>query len=201
MSGVSSIDRMPPEIRKLISDCFELGWTVTEVAEHLRELGADVSRSAVGRKRKEWGEIVAKVAESRACAEVLVRSFKDAPASEVAQANVEMLQSLLLRYLRGQMEEEAVKLTPSEFMMLGKASSSLGGARRAEVDTTVAAMKAATAMEAENGQGEGGKDTVQIEFVDPPEYDPVTKMFLKKPENEEIAEIAPTDAKSSSEAS
>ena len=201
MTGVSSIDRMPQEIRDLIKQCFEQGWTVTDVADHLKAMGVDVSRSAVGRKRKEWGEIVSKVAESRTYAEIMIRSFRDAPASEVAQANVEMLQSLLFSYLRNKMQGDKITLKPAEFMLLAKTSNSLGGARKTEVETTMAAMKAATAMETESAQGDGGRDTIEIEFVDPPPYDPAAErqeIALKKLEAEskksETAENAPTGA-------
>ncbi len=204
MTGVSSIDRMPQEIRDLIKQCFEQGWTVTDVADHLKAMGVDVSRSAVGRKRKEWGEIVSKVAESRTYAEIMIRSFRDAPASEVAQANVEMLQSLLFSYLRNKMQGDKITLKPAEFMLLAKTSNSLGGARKTEVETTMAAMKAATAMETESAQGDGGRDTIEIEFVDPPPYDrePVQEkaetlgelVDKKKQKKGKSAENAPTDA-------
>lgn len=192
MTGISSIDRMPPEIRKLIDDCFERGWTVSDVTEHLRDLGADVSRSAVGRKRKAWGDIVAQVAESRTYAEVLVRSFKDAPDSKVATANVEMLQALMMRYLRGCMEKEEITLKPGDFMALGKASSSLGGARKAEVDTTITAMKAANTPDIAQ-DGDGGADTLEVVFVEAAPFDPATAK--RKP-----AENAPADASMQGEA-
>lgn len=165
MVGTSSIDRLPAEVRKLISGWFDGGCTVDEVTEHLREMGAPVSRSAVGRKRKEWGQIIEQVREARASAEVLARTFRDAPASEVAQANIEMLHTLMLRTLRANLTNEEVTLKASELMFLTKAISSLTGARKAEVDTTVTAIKAAREPETTPGADAGG--VMEVRFVAP----------------------------------
>lgn len=166
MAGISSIRRLPKEVREMIHSWFDQGATVDQVTEHLRNMGAPVSRSAVGRHRKEWGEVIAQVRESREAAEVLARTFRDAPASEMAQANIEMLHTLMQRLLRAAVTEEEIRLKPSEIMHLTKSISNLTGARKSEVDTTVTAEKAV--QENIQEDADGASKTIEIRFVDPP---------------------------------
>jgi hypothetical protein len=161
MSRQSTINRLPKEVQREINSLFEQGFTVTQVTEHLKALGAEVSRSAIGRKRQEWAEISRQVRESRLWAETIAREYRNAPASEVAAANVELLHALMSKILRSAVLEEEVKLKPSEVMQLSKALSSLTGARKQEVETTVTAEKAAQESAV---QTDGGADSGVIEI-------------------------------------
>lgn len=165
MVGVSSINRLPKEVQGLITSWFDQGCTVDEVTEHLQAMGAPVSRSAVGRKRQEWGQIISQVRESREAAEVLARTFRDAPASEMAQANIEILHTLMQRILRAEMTQEKMTLKPNEMMFLGKAIKDLTSARKAEVGTTIVAEQAIQESVQEETDAQG--NILEIQFVDP----------------------------------
>jgi len=53
----SSIDRLPPELQDTIARLRREGRTVTEIHDHLQQLDAGVSRSAIGRHVKTMAEI------------------------------------------------------------------------------------------------------------------------------------------------
>ncbi|MDR2503840.1 MAG: DUF3486 family protein [Deltaproteobacteria bacterium] len=166
MAGISKINRLPKEAQRLITAWFDQGFTVDEVTEHLKTMGAPVSRSSVGRKRQEWAKISARVRESREMAEAIAREYRDEPSSVVAAANLEMMHSLLNRVLRSESEGEEVTLKPGELMQLTRALSYLAGGRKAEVETTIRAEKAAAETEASDAaQGEGG--VIEIRTISP----------------------------------
>lgn len=49
MPPVSTIKRLPPEIRQAINEQLAQGYTLDEVTAYVREMGVNVSRSAIGR--------------------------------------------------------------------------------------------------------------------------------------------------------
>lgn len=63
MGQVSSIKRLPAELRDALEAALQRGCTTTEVTEMLNGMGADVSRSAVGRFAKSYREIVERMRE------------------------------------------------------------------------------------------------------------------------------------------
>ncbi|MDL2313379.1 DUF3486 family protein [Desulfovibrio sp. OttesenSCG-928-C14] len=156
MGGVQQFRHLPREVRDLVFELFDNGCTIDEVTASLRELGAKVSRSAVGRQRLEWQQVVAHSRQAREAAQVLLGSFKDSASSDLAQANLEMLHVLILRFLRAESAKEAVTLKPNELMFLTKALQGLTGARRQEVDTAITAEQAVQEKAAETGEGGQG---------------------------------------------
>lgn len=164
MAGISAIDRMGAEVKSLVYAWFDEGQTVDQVSASLLRMGHEISRSAVGRKRLEWEKITAEVRQSRMWAEMMVRSFKDSPASELAAANVEILQTLMQRLLRSTMLEQDGTFNADEFMKLARASSLLGAARKTELDTTLTAetAKQESALDTETTSG-----TIEVRFVEP----------------------------------
>lgn len=58
MGKTSSIKRLPPELRDACEAALQRGCSISEVAEMLNGMGADVSRSAVGRYAKGYRELV-----------------------------------------------------------------------------------------------------------------------------------------------
>lgn len=57
MARPSIVDRLPLETRMVIKQMRAAGGTIDEIATKLRELGVDLSRSALGRHVKRMGEI------------------------------------------------------------------------------------------------------------------------------------------------
>ena len=73
----------------------------TKILAKLRELGvSDVSRSALGRYKQSYDEVIASVRESRQVAEVLVKEFGKDSDPKAMRANIEMMQALISRLTR-----------------------------------------------------------------------------------------------------
>ncbi|KAA0678087.1 DUF3486 family protein [Roseomonas genomospecies 6] len=143
----STIERLPKEIREEIGRLRQGGRTIDEILDKLRELGADVSRSAVGRHVKKIEEIGAKLRQSREIAEALVRELGDEPDTKVTRLNIEMGHTLIMRLLSGETE-----FGPEEVMFLTSSIQKLASARKTDADLIMklqadADKKAMAAME------------------------------------------------------
>jgi|GEM_PF-533546 len=93
----SSIDRLDPSLQKAIGDLRRRGRTVTEIHEHLQQLGAEVSRSAVGRHVKSMAEIGEEMRRAEHTARFLVEEFGEETDERVSRANMRILQGAILR--------------------------------------------------------------------------------------------------------
>jgi hypothetical protein len=136
----SKIDRLDPALRAEIAAARERGCTIDEIVAKLRELGADLSRSGVGRHVQELDRLGEMLRESRAVAEALVTRFGEAPESRTARLNVELMHSLVMRCLAAQ-GESAVTLDPEEVMFLARALQSLTSASKADAAVALAVKK------------------------------------------------------------
>lgn len=170
MGRQSTIKRQGREILGKIHSWFEDGCTLVEIKDYLEGLGIKVSHSALGRERQDWETITAQARESREVAAAFARNFRDAPESAFAQASMEVLHMLMLRFLRTASMGEDVTLKPAEFMHLTKAVLNLTSARKSEVDTTITAEKAA--VETASPDAEATQQVMAIEFVDPAPVEP-----------------------------
>lgn len=99
MSRPSSIDRLPSEIREAIGRLRQRGRTLDEILDHLRGLEIEVSRSALGRHVQSMEKVGERLRRSRAVSEALVRQLGDAPESQTARLNIELLHSFLYDFL------------------------------------------------------------------------------------------------------
>ena len=137
MGRVSTIKRLPPELREQISDLFEQGRTLDEIKGALSSLDVNVSRSALFRHKKNWEKISSKLWESRAVAEELVKGLGKAPESKTARLNIELMHSAVLDVLRaaeGDDDNGPIALDPKEAMLLAKALDHLAKAQRSDAE-------------------------------------------------------------------
>ncbi len=135
----SSIDRLGPEIVAEITRLrIDHGWTIDEILEKLRAMGAKVSRSAVGRHIRSLPEVVHRMKETRMMAETVVRELGGKTDDTVADANIELAQSLLMRATMAQENGEdgpvEVKYTPEELLFLARTAQALAGATKSNAD-------------------------------------------------------------------
>ena len=56
--AASTMRRLPRQVLDAVNRLLEEGRTIDEVTAFLQEMGAEVSRSSVGRYRKQWAEAV-----------------------------------------------------------------------------------------------------------------------------------------------
>lgn len=95
----SSVAKLPREFRDEINRKREAGFTLDQIMEHLRGLGVEVSRSALGRYTKKQASFREAIIRSQHIAEAIGRNIGDNKTSQVAQANVDLLHSLLLKFM------------------------------------------------------------------------------------------------------
>ena len=99
MARPSTIARLPGEIREAIGRLREQGRTLDEILDHLRGMEVAVSRSALGRHVQAMDKVGERLRRSRTVAETLVRQLGDAPESQTARLNIEMMHSFMFDFL------------------------------------------------------------------------------------------------------
>lgn len=135
----STIDRLPQEVRAEIGRLREAGHTIDAVLEHLRSLrGVDVSRSALGRYTKKQSRVRAAITRSQILAESIGRNFADGKTSQVAQANVDLLHSMLMKFMviveGDDSDDEKNQLDAKDLMMLATAVDKLAKASKTDFE-------------------------------------------------------------------
>ncbi|NBB17033.1 DUF3486 family protein [Caulobacter sp. SLTY] len=95
----SSIDRLEPELQEALAALRRQGKTVTEIHAGLVAMGAEVSRSAVGRHVKSMAEVGEELKKTEAMARFLVEEFGENPDERMARASMRILQGGILRLL------------------------------------------------------------------------------------------------------
>ncbi len=152
MARPSSIKKLPPEIRTMIADLREHGVTLDEILAKLRELGANVSRSALGRYTREIEEVGERLRRSREVADALVKRLGEAPESRQARLNIELMHSVILDLVIGAQEGGQVTLDPEQAMFLARSMKDLATAQKADAEFVLrirqeAAKEAAAAVD------------------------------------------------------
>ncbi|HEX7821056.1 MAG TPA: phage protein Gp27 family protein [Sphingobium sp.] len=175
----SSIDRLEPEIRDLIGKLrIDSGWTIDEIHTRLLELDpkSAPSRSALGRHVKSLEEIGAQLRQSREVAQALVSQIGDAPEDRVADLNIELMHSMILRLLTATNDTgdgAPIVFMPDEIKFMSQSLQSLAGARKTNVDVVMrvrqetakaAAKKASEAVKA-RGLGKETADWIYNEVL------------------------------------
>ncbi len=134
----SSIDKLPAELRDQIARLFREGRTVTEIHEHLRQLDAGVSRSAVGRHVKTMAEVGEEMRRSAEMARFIVDQFGEETDERVGRANMALLQGAILELIteRPVDEEtgEVARLDAGEMKALSLSLQRLINSQRVDAD-------------------------------------------------------------------
>lgn len=139
MPRVSSVKRLPPEVRDYIGKLREQGRTLDEIMAALKPLDVDISRSALGRHTKQLDAIAAKMEQSRVVADALVRRMGEAPESKTARLNMEMMHTAIYQVLGVALggDEDgqgAGNFTPKETMELARALDHLTRAAKTDAE-------------------------------------------------------------------
>jgi len=151
MSRKSTIKLLPSPLRDLINDLLQKEVTLDEIMAKLRELGVEgVSRSSLGRYAFDLNKIGERMRRSRDVAEALTQKLGEAPESQTAQLNLELMHSVIFDLVAGGENGEGTQLDAKDAMFLAGALKSLSGARKDEADFVFRIrQEAAKAMAAE----------------------------------------------------
>jgi len=162
----SSIDLLPDalreEFRRLVSkDRF----TIDEITAHMRKMGADVSRSAVGREVKDFQEASELLQHGAKLSKALVQELGETT-GEQGRVLVEMTQALLMRI---SIEMSRSELDIAQVGPLAKALKDTQAAMKSSVDVelrvrrevTKEAAKVAGAVAKEQGLSAATVDLIK----------------------------------------
>lgn len=129
----SSIRSLPDDLRKEVDRLLrEDRFTLVQVTEHLRALGADVSKSAVHRYSQSFEEVAHEMRLVREMSAALGKELDEVADGDATRLLVESLQALILR---SRMElAKGEELDPEAVMLLAKALKDLGAAMKTSVD-------------------------------------------------------------------
>ena len=144
MTRPSSIDALDTKIQAEIGRLRLQGCTIDAIVEHLRQMHGvtTVSRSAMGRHVKGLERIAEQIRRSREVATALVQQLGDAPESETARLNIEIMHSAILdlkmRVADGEDVDKggaaALAGNPEGIMLLSKAIDHLSKATKTNAD-------------------------------------------------------------------
>lgn len=163
----NKIHRLPPELRDAINERFDLGYTVAEITDWLKELGAEVSRSGVGRYRKEWVQVEADIREARMFADATMRSLRNMPEDKMSSLITQQLEQGLIAVLsamRGAYRDDPEKA----LKMLVRAATAHSLVNRASKDHAQKTIKVDEYAETRGAQEalDAGEHKIEVAFVE-----------------------------------
>lgn len=123
----SSITRLEEPLQAEVNRLVRAGWTIDDIKASLAELGADVSRSAVGRYVKSARESMETYRQGQEVAKVWLDKLESDPQGDVARLLPEMLRALAFSTISQMGTEGAKQVKPMEVMLLAKALKDLSG--------------------------------------------------------------------------
>lgn len=134
MPRKSSIKKLPPELRKEIDKLLADGrHTIDQIVANLQSLGAEISRSSVGRYSKQFEEVAAKMRESREIAAAFARELGEVPEGDTGQILVEIMRNLVFKLaLNANEKDDDVEI--KDVMRLAKAIKDLSRASKTGVE-------------------------------------------------------------------
>ncbi len=135
MGRRSSIERLPPAIKKAVDDAIANKATIEEIVAKLRELGAQASRSSVGRYAKSVKAVADKIRQSQDVAEALVKEIgPNAAEGKTGRALVQILQTISFKLLMKQAEGDEPDIDAKDLHFLARALKDMSSARQIEIN-------------------------------------------------------------------
>lgn len=120
MARKSTVKRLPPEIRQEVDRLLAEGrCTLDQVVAHLRTLGSDVSRSAMGRYAQQFECVAAKMREAREVATAFAQELGDIPENDMGRTLVQLLHQMTFKVLMQRADEDG-PVKPMDLMLLAK---------------------------------------------------------------------------------
>lgn len=170
MAPRPNVDKLPTEIRDAAYELMRGGKTVDEITAHLKGMGAAVSRSGVGRWKKNAEKSMKAYRRASALGDGFAKSLKEDPEGKIGRLLIELgktavLDSLLAKSDDGDGDEEAPPVDTKELYFLSMAvknfesAGNLNTARELKIREEVIA-KAVKAVEKVATAGGMTADTV-----------------------------------------
>lgn len=144
MGRTGKVRRLPPELREQLHAMLDAGHTLDEITAHLKSLGADVSRSGLGRYKQQVDKVAQRLRESRNMADAIMdRMGAQAATGKSGAALIEMLTTLTSDYLLRRLDDPDAEVEVNELRALARAVKERAQAARATQDYDVKLREAA----------------------------------------------------------
>ena len=140
MGRKSTVAALPKELVEACNGLIRDGHTIDDILAALRALGADVSRSAVGRYVKSARESMEKYRQAQEVAKVWVDKLEAEPSGDVARLLPEMLRTVAFQTL-STMGEADKPAKAMDVMLLAKALKDIAGTQKTNIDTELQLRK------------------------------------------------------------
>jgi AcrR family transcriptional regulator len=137
MPRPTKVDRLPPEIKDTIADLRRAGHSLDQILAHLRQLGVgadNVSRTGLYHHIAKLDELGEMMRQDRIMADALVARFGEEPDDKTFRANIQMMQSLLLKLNIAARTEKDGAFSAQEMMFLSMAMKNLATASKSDTD-------------------------------------------------------------------
>lgn len=121
----SSITQLDPDIQAEVSRLVREGWTIDSIKTALAELGADVSRSALGRHVKDARQSMEAYSRAQEMSKVWMERLDAEPNGDVGRLLTGMLQAVAFKSIDEMAETEAEDIDPKAVGVLAKALKDL----------------------------------------------------------------------------
>ncbi|CAM5787483.1 phage protein Gp27 family protein [Ottowia pentelensis] len=134
MGRRSTVAALPRELVEACNGLIRDGHTIEEILAALQGMGAQVSRSAVGRYVKSARESMEKYRQAQEVAKVWVDKLEAEPSGDVGRLLPEMLRVVAFQTLTtmGESEEHVGAM---DVMLLAKALKDIAGTQKVSIDT------------------------------------------------------------------
>lgn len=167
MPPVSTIKRLPKEIREAINEQLAQGYTLTEVTAYVREMGVNVSRSAIGRYNAHRVKMLEEIHKSKETMDLLLNSRTIRGEQDVISKNLAMLQKVLEMVATSSIMREKDSTNPQEIMQLAIAAEKLVKALKTGAE--LQALHDKTARECVDTTASAvSPSTIEVTFVQAP---------------------------------
>ena len=163
MSRPGKVRRLPKELKEQLNSMLESGRTLDEITAHLKKLGADVSRSGLGRYAQGYEKIMENLRRSREAAEAVVgRLGQGADEGTIGRALTQMVQTLAFDYISRRADDPEAEMEISEIYQMARTVRQSVLAGRAGQEHQVKTREVLR-DEAAEAAGEQGPVTVTFE--------------------------------------
>lgn len=134
MPKKNSVKRLEPKIRTEVDRLLADGrHTLDDVVAHLQKLGADVSRSALGRYSKEFEAVAAKMREAREVTAAFAKELGELPDNDMGRLLAELLRTVVFKVLTNQTGSDGAA-DAQDVMFLARSLKDLASADRVSAE-------------------------------------------------------------------
>lgn len=133
MAGKSSIAKLPEPILLEVNAALKRNATIDEIVWMLKGLGADVSRSAVGRYSKQYADVAAEQREMQTIAKVFAGEFGTAD-DQQGRLLIQLATTIATRLSMGIAADADRSIAMKDLTNLGRAVKDITSAAKIDVD-------------------------------------------------------------------